>query len=986
MSEKRMKRAGWFGFLVACLVLAIGVLTASIFAEDVDGQETNPEIQSEGSENTNPSISDVSARQRWPWNGLVDIDYKITGETKGMYVVISVKDTESGQTWEATKFYPGTEPSASEGTHRATWDALQDGATDVVSSNVIATVALMRPNGTPIAMADTNTFNEADVTLNVTEESDGVLANDDFGPDANGSLIGVAAGEATDPPSGKVGEEVEGTYGKLTLNADGTYSYTLTQDIAQDKTVEDIFTYAIEDGNGDIACTTLTIAIKGDTNKPSITLPEEGSDALKVYESALDASDTQQAGSNPDATTEATSGEITLTLNGKAAALTIGNLNFDIDTNGDATVEDGSNAISTDKGILTITGIKGGIVSYAYTLTASQDQSESDVADKFAISVIDATNNAAAEQTLSITIVDDVPVLTVNADTLTVYEAGLSNGSQTDDVDVSAQGTMTLVSGADGLQGFTISFGDDQSATVLPAEDGALAMQYGNISFSYSDGTLTYIYALTNRAEHPGQGKDEVTESFSVTATDNDGDTSDSQSVTVTVLDDVPVAQNDNIIIDEESAKNGYTGESVLSNDTFGADEPAEQTVTSIENGTIGTAFTGAYGIFVMNEDGSYTYTLTQDIAVGESKTDTLTYTITDEDGDTSEAQLSITIEGVEDQPPVITLGDALMVYESGLDGNNTQHAGTESDNNSEYASGSFNLELNGQAGNITIGTSSIYIGADGNGQSDSGGNAITTDKGILTINEIKNSVVKYTYELTSSQDHSNGDVTDSFTVSFTNSLGATAEEKTLIISIVDDDLTATADCDSFEADTAKTGCEVTDAAKGVLSNDIFGADVTAEEVVGVCKGNSTDELSSNVGSEIDGEYGKLTLSADGTYQYTLTANLGSGMRVDDVFSYTIKDSDDDYSTTTLTITIEATVLNITVTSNLVDGEATTLVDESASAAFVASNESLLEEAPGQEVAETPVEPESLEMPLDEIDLVLVFESDGEDAETTEVE
>ena len=92
------------------------------------------------------SVSNVVARQRWPWNGLVDIDYTIGGNTN---LLAELKARISfaapdGRSWVATKFLPGAEPSVEPGRHRATWDTKADGATNVVADGVVATVELVR--------------------------------------------------------------------------------------------------------------------------------------------------------------------------------------------------------------------------------------------------------------------------------------------------------------------------------------------------------------------------------------------------------------------------------------------------------------------------------------------------------------------------------------------------------------------------------------------------------------------------------------------------------------------------------------------------------------------------------------------------------------------------------------------------------------------------------------------------------------------------
>ena len=78
------------------------------------------------------SVSNVVARQRWPWNGLVDIDYDVSGYTDGLKaeIVFMERDGEE-RSWPATKFLAGFEPSAEPGHHRATWNATAEDATNI---------------------------------------------------------------------------------------------------------------------------------------------------------------------------------------------------------------------------------------------------------------------------------------------------------------------------------------------------------------------------------------------------------------------------------------------------------------------------------------------------------------------------------------------------------------------------------------------------------------------------------------------------------------------------------------------------------------------------------------------------------------------------------------------------------------------------------------------------------------------------------------
>jgi VCBS repeat-containing protein len=103
----------------------------------------------------------------------------------------------------------------------------------------------------------------------------------------------------------------------------------------------------------------------------------------------------------------------------------------------------------------------------------------------------------------------------------------------------------------------------------------------------------------------------------------------------------------------------------------------------------------------------------------------------------------------------------------------------------------------------------------------------------------------------------------------------------------------------------------------GLLANDSSGADgyPGTGGVVGVrwqgAVPDLTTAVTTGVGSSIPGQYGTLTLNANGTYTYHATANAITANQ-DDVFVYTIRDGDGDQATTTLTIH----VANVTLSPN----------------------------------------------------------------------
>ena len=87
-----------------------------------------------------PVVSDVRAMQRYPWNGMVDIDYTITGDASGCVAEIRVEDLQNGKMYAPSKFLSVI--PTTEGRHRVTWSTEAEGVT-IISSNVVVTVSLV---------------------------------------------------------------------------------------------------------------------------------------------------------------------------------------------------------------------------------------------------------------------------------------------------------------------------------------------------------------------------------------------------------------------------------------------------------------------------------------------------------------------------------------------------------------------------------------------------------------------------------------------------------------------------------------------------------------------------------------------------------------------------------------------------------------------------------------------------------------------------
>ncbi|WP_286997309.1 Ig-like domain-containing protein [Comamonas sp. UBA7840] len=158
-----------------------------------------------------------------------------------------------------------------------------------------------------------------------------------------------------------------------------------------------------------------------------------------------------------------------------------------------------------------------------------------------------------------------------------------------------------------------------------------------------------------------------------------------------------------------------------------------------------------------------------------------------------------------------------------------------------------------------------------------------------------------YSYTLTQRTQDGAGVETDSFSYTAKDANGNSVIN-TVTITIVDDVPVAAVDTGSVTEGALLTKT----AAQGVLSNDKSGADgwESTGAVVGVVKGSNTSvDTQTGVNTAILGQYGTLTLQADGSYTYKANADAITS-NVQDIFTYTVKDADGDLKSTTLTINV----------------------------------------------------------------------------------
>jgi VCBS repeat-containing protein len=225
-----------------------------------------------------------------------------------------------------------------------------------------------------------------------------VLGNDVNGADGaatGGAVIGVRAGGNTATSAlGGLGDQIQGAYGYLTLDAAGNAVYHSTANGVCPPGATDVFTYTIRDGDGDESTTTITINV---TDSGLIACVDA---CLTVYEKALDLSQDGQdlapglvIGSDPTSTGETAHGSLVGSVSGGSGTLTYTLV-------GSATGTYGQILLNPDG-------------TYTYTLTsapktAGGNDGPNILTESFTYKVTDALGNTATSSVV-VNIVDDVP-------------------------------------------------------------------------------------------------------------------------------------------------------------------------------------------------------------------------------------------------------------------------------------------------------------------------------------------------------------------------------------------------------------------------------------------------------------------------------------------------------------------------------------------------------------------------------------------------
>ena len=800
------------------------------------------------------------------------------------------------------------------------------------------TITIKGTNDGPVAVADTNWVKEdtdLEATGNVLENNThGGAPSGTFGDKADTDVDtnDTLTVDQVEGSSAKVGVSIDGTYGKLVLNANGTYTYTLytkaenaavyalVQALSDtDAPLTEDFSYRVTDGTA-TSTSTLTITIFGDDDGVTITnlTPQAlGGDAT-VYEDDL------PGGTSPDAAALTSQGTFTISAPDGVKTLTV---------DGQPVITNGVfAAISFTTGLGNILSITGydpltGIITYTYTLNGAEAHTTGagvDLFENFPITLTDddPVSPETVTASLDIQIVDDIPAANADVDSVTANIAPiqvlnfddivLSEGGETA-IPVNYGGftwTQTAVYNPDGaIPGYVPTSG--QNLAFFAEATGIEVGNYGGNAgdpLSASDNPFSFLSAsfvsatvnsLTITVVGYLNGVAVATYSFQV----NPG------APLSVDFSSIPGFQNvDRLTFDADNyfgfddfttrPVSYATGNVVNGNDgglgtdtntddgiddTPGADGIASITWTGASNGIV----TGLYGKLTVDAAGNYSYSPDSANATVaglnglQSLQEQFTYTITDADGDTSTTTLTITIKGVDDRVQISGLdivGGEETVDEADLPDGSSPNAGALTQ------TGSFTI--NAPDGVDTVVIAGVTVVDNG---VLTGTLVVTTPIGKLTVTnfDAATGVVSYSYVLTDNTTLHPLAGTDSLLSSFqvivTDTDGST-DTASLDIKVIDDVPTASNEASQNVAE----GATVTGTLDFVKGAD--GATVTHVNGTALSFGGDGYSQSIDIGA------GKIKVKADGSYSFAADNPTNSPV-APITATYTVTDGDGDTST-----------------------------------------------------------------------------------------
>ncbi len=542
----------------------------------------------------------------------------------------------------------------------------------------------------------------ADVTIDLTANNAPIASNDAVALTEDADSYNSGAASVLDNDFDFEGDPLtatpglfNGSYGTLTLNADGTYNYVLNpaaQTLAQGQIAQDSFSYTVSDGSAsDTANLVFTITGLNDAPVANPDAATTGENAGVLIDVLANDTDVDNGAVLTVTSASAPAGQ-------GSAAVVVNQVQFNPGSDfdhlavGDTqvvtvnyTIQDQFGATSASTATVTVTGTNDGPVANPDSAATTESAAilidvlanDSDVDDGAVLTVTSASAPAGqgsasvvANQvqfvpgsdfdylavgestvvTVDYSITDDQGATASSMIAVTV--TGTNDAPTIDAGGTDATGAVTeLPSGAPNENAFThndsgsITFDDLDLSDTHSASFAAQGSGYlGTFSLdpvNQASDSVGWDFQVDDSAIDFLDEGETLTQTYTVTLDDGHGGTT-TQDVTVTITGEAdnlpPDAVDDAYAVPGNVTLTVDASEGVLANDTDDGgvgSGPGEALVTAFD----ATSANG--GSVTVNPDGSFSY----EPPVGFSGADSFTYTLTDADGETDTATVTINVD-----------------------------------------------------------------------------------------------------------------------------------------------------------------------------------------------------------------------------------------------------------------------------------------------------------------------------------------------------
>ncbi|WP_313086131.1 retention module-containing protein [Pseudomonas sp.] len=806
------------------------------------------------------------------------------------------------------------------------------------TSTATVTVNVNSINDAPVTRADNITVAEGGTTTILVGGATSVLTND---TDAESNTLKAVL--VTGPANGT-----------LTLNANGTFSYVHNGS----ETTSDSFSYRANDGTANGNVVTVNIDVTPVNDAPTIS-----ASSAQVSEEGLPGgrADTTGVSNTTNATTfsgkmtiqDFDSSSLSVTLSAPTAAVTSGGQSIAWTGAGTGLLIGYVGTASAANEAIRVSIDNSG--SYTVTLSKPLDHSGANVEDvlQLGIGVTVSDGALSASSTLNLGVEDDMPsgtivrALEVPVDTIVIKN--LQGGWIGETFDSGTQSvTRVTNSDSDNLVD-AIRWGNSNGRSSYElVDDIALANSTG---LKIAAGSLFKLADFTHVNQPVDSGiasLDKVTMTMTMDVAINGTlvkvpftvlidhtETPNGNNASAPSARDIVTLPSQNVIVELNGQtysfelegfkdSNGnivntiYTNENESNSFEIYGSLNTTLAMPSISGSVASTAgadgfgsvtwgnLTNEYGTLTTSNDGGYRFVLNEKgYALVQTGTavpaPTFSYTVRDKDGDAFSSTLTINLQADNDSEPVANDNFAQAV----LTQKTTEKTNVDSFSVTDTRSWGGDTDANEESSVVTSGAMTVSGGTG----------TITFNAGLSGSNS---DYYKYALEKL----NSNG--TTWTTGSYTNldsnntisNLAAGTYRLRLYVldrSFGNGNATATATLTNIALITtlvtpvieaaAAAGNVLTDTNNHVGSTNAWGSvDSLGQEgaFISAVNGHS---VSGNGSTSITGQYGTLSIAANGSYTYTPSANLGN-VGKSETFTYTLGQSDGDHDTANLVIKI----------------------------------------------------------------------------------